>query len=193
MAIPLPDRTIQIGAKIFATTNPQRVTLYTPTSVTLLGTQINYNGSMARIRICAFLDSLPQVQAPVILPTDTLAQKEQKNNFFRAQPKKGLMVYLESPTNNERFEVGIIDLYNTRPCFLTGVSEFFSDLQVYGIQFGWKIVVEVIDRGFGLLQVNNGENTQNDRISFSGFVNEQTSFLQDDNDVIHNFVFATYD
>lgn len=184
MAILMPDRTRQIAGKISATSNPQSAMLYTPSSAIVLGTPVNYNGGMARIRVCAFLDSIPETHAPVILPTDTLAQKEQKNQFFRSAPKKGLMVYLEDP-NNERYEVGIVDVYNIRPCFLTGVSEFFSDLEIYGIQFGWKIAIEVIDRGFGLLQTNTG---QNDRISFTGFANETTSFLQGSDDTVYNFV-----
>lgn len=188
MAIPMPDRTRQIAGKINATSNPQSAILYTPSSATVLGTTVNYNGGMARIRVCAFLDSIPEVHAPVILPTDTNAQKEQKNQFFRSAPKKGLMVYLENPTGSERYEVGIVDIYNVKPNFLTGVSEFFSDLEIYGIQFGWKIVIETIDRGYGMLQVNTGENQQNDRISFTGFANEHSSFLQGDNDVIYNFV-----
>lgn len=188
MAILMPERKKQIVGKISATSNPQSITLYTPSTATVLGTAVNYNGDMARIRVCAFLDSIPEVHAPVILPTDTNLIKEQKNQFFRSQPKKGLMVYLEAPISNERFEVGIVDIYNVKPNFLTGVSEFFSDLELYGIQFGWKIVVEVIDRGFGLLQVNTGENQQNDRISFTGFAVEQSSFLQDANDVVYNYV-----
>lgn len=188
MAILMPDRTRQIVGKISATSNPQSAILYTPSTASVLGTAVNYNGGMARIRICAFLDSLPEVHAPVILPTDTNAQKEQKNQFFRSAPKKGLMVYLENPTATDKYEVGIVDLYNVKPCFLTGVSEFFSDLEIYGIQFGWKIVVEVINRGHGMLQVNTGENQQNDRISFTGFAKEESSFLQGDNDAIYNLV-----
>jgi hypothetical protein len=187
MAILMPDRTRQIAGEILATSNPQSTTLYTPSTASVLGTPVNYNGGMARIRICALLDSLPETPAPIILPTDTNAQKEQKNQFFRAAPKKGLMVYLENPAG-KRYKVGIVDIYNIKPCFLTGVSEFFSDLEIYGIQFGWKIVVEVIDRGYGLLQVNPGENQQNDEINFIGFAKEDSSFLQGDNDVIYNYV-----
>jgi len=187
MSIPMPTLTKQIGGKISATSNPQSVMLYTPSSASVLGTQINYNGGMARIRIWAFIDSLPEVVAPVILPTDTNSEKERKNNSFRINPKKGVMIYLQSPSN-EKFEVAIIDIYNVKPCFLTGVNEFFSDVNIYGIQFGWKILAEIIDRGYGMLQVNTGENQQNDRITFTGFVTEESSFLQDKNDVIYNFV-----
>lgn len=187
MAIEMPDRTKQIGAKILATSNPQSATLYTPSTANVLGVPVNYNGGMARIRICAFIDSLPQTHAPIILPTDTLAQKEQKNAFFRSAPKKGILVYLQSPTN-ELFEVGAIDIYNIKPFFLTGASEFFSDLQLYGIQFGWKIVAETIDRGYGILQTNSGENQQDDRITFTGFANENSSFLQGSDDTIYNYV-----
>lgn len=187
MAILMPDRTRQISGKISATSNPQSAILYTPSTASVLGTPVNYNGGMARIRVCAFLDSIPETHAPVILPTDTLAQKEQKNAFFRSAPKKGLMVYLQSPSN-ENFEVGIVDIYNVKPCFLTGVSEFFSDLQIYGIQFGWKIFAEVVDRGYGLLETNSGENQQNDRISISGFADETSSFLQGSDDAIYNYV-----
>jgi hypothetical protein len=141
---------------------------------------------MARIRVCCFLPSLPEVYAPVILPTDTNAVKEQKNQHFRIQPKKGLMVYIENPAG-ETFPVGIVDLFNVKPNFLSGINEFFSDLPLYGIQFGYKIVVEIIDRGYGLLQTNE-ESESNDYISITGFVEEKTSFLQDENDIIYNFV-----
>lgn len=184
----MPDRTRQIAGKISATSNPQSAMLYTPSSAIVLGTTVNYNGGMARIRVCAFLDSIPETHAPVILPTDTLAQKEQKNQFFRSAPKKGLMAYLENPNGSDKYEIGIIDLYNVKPNFLTGVSEFFSDLQIYGIQFGWKIGIEVVDRGYGVLQVNTGENQQNDRISITGFAEEHSSFLQGSDDTVYNFV-----
>jgi hypothetical protein len=188
MAILMPDRTRQIAGKISATSNPQSTTLYTPSTASVLNTPVNYNGGMARIRICAFIDSLPEVHAPIILPTDTLAQKEQKNAFFRSAPKKGVLVYLQSPLNNELFEIGIIDIYNIKPCFLTGVSEFFSDLEIYGIQFGWKILVEIVDRGYGMLRVNSEENKQNDRIIFTGFASENSSFLQGSDDAIYNYI-----
>jgi hypothetical protein len=188
MAILMPDRTRQIAGEILATSNPQSITLYTPSTASVLGTTVNYNGGMARIRVCAIIDSLPETYAPIILPTDTNAQKEQKNQFFRAGPKKGLIVYLENPAGNKRYKVGIIDIYNVKPCFLSGISEFFSDLEIYGIQFGWKIVAQVIDRGYGLLEINSGEGQQNDEISFTGFAKEESSFLQGDNDAIYNFV-----
>jgi|SRR5687767_2532724 len=187
MAIAMPDRTRQIFGKINATDNPQSKVLYTPSTASVLETPVNYNGGMARIRICAFLDSISATHAPVILPTDTLLQKEQKNAFFRSAPKKGLMVYLQSPSN-ENFEVGIVDIYNIKPCFLTGVSEFFSDLEIYGIQFGWKIFAEIVDRGYGILQTNSGENQQNDRITITGFATENSSFLQGSDDAIYNYV-----
>lgn len=183
----MPERKKQIAGKISAINNPQSVTLYTPSTATVLGTPVNYNGDMARIRVFAFIDSLPEVHAPVILPTDTNAVKEQKNQFFRSHPKKGIIIYLQSP-NNEKFEVGIIDVYNVKPCFLTGVSEFFSDLQLYGIQFGWKIVAEVVNRGHGMLQLNTEEEKQNDFISFTGFAIENSSFLQGSDDTIYNYV-----
>lgn len=188
MAILMPDRTRQITGEILATSNPQSATLYTPSSASVLGTPVNYNGGAAIIRVFALIDSLPEVHAPVILPTDTNAQKEQKNQFFRAAPKKGIIVYLESPVGNKRYKVAIIDLYNVKPCFLTGVSEFFSDVKVYGIQFGWKIIVQVIDRGYGLLQVNTGEGQQDDEITFTGCAYETSSFLQGDNDAIYNYI-----
>lgn len=187
MAIPMPRRRKQIGKKISATSNPQNALLYTPSTATVLGTPVNYNGDMARIRVWASLDSLSEVVAPVILPTDTNAIKEQKNQFFRAQPKKGLMIYLESP-DNEKFQVGIVDVYNVKPNFLTGINEFFSDVELYGIEYGWKIVVEVVDRGWGLLQINTGEGQQNDLISFTGFVIEESEFLQGSDDTIYNYI-----
>jgi hypothetical protein len=187
MAILMPHRTQQITGQITATSNPQSTILYTPSTALVLGTPVNYNGTMARIRICASIDSLPQVYTPIILSTDTEAQREEKNTFFREQPKKGLMIYLVNPAD-KKFEVGVVDIYNVKPRFLTGVNEFFSDLEIYGIQFGYKISIESIDRGYGLLDTNNGENQQNDQINFTGFANEESSFLQGNNDEIYNYI-----
>ena len=188
MAIDMPDRIRQIGGRITATSSPQSITLYTPSSASVLGTAVNYNGFMATIRVAAYIDSTPQTFAPVILPTDTLAIKEQKNQLFRSQPKKGLMIYLQPPTGSEKFEVGMIDLYNVKPIFLTGINEFFSDLEIYGIQHGWRIFAEIVNRGFGILQANSAAGQQNDWVSFSGFVTEKSSFLQGSNDAIYNYI-----
>lgn len=185
MAIDMPNRVQQIAARL--TPASQNAILYTPSSATVLGTPINYNGFMATIRVAAYIDSTPQTFAPIIFPTDTLAQKEQKNQMFRSQPKKGLMIYLQNPTGTN-FEVGMIDLYNVKPIFLTGANEFFTDLDTYGIKFGWKIFAQIIDRGFGLLRNNTETSQQNDWVSITGFVNETSSFLQGNDDTVYNFI-----
>jgi hypothetical protein len=187
MAIDMPDRFAQIAARITPATSNQEAILYVPSSATVLSTPVNYQGYMAVIRCAVYIDSLPETFAPVILPTDTLAQKEQKNQMFRANPKKGLLVSLLSPIN-EIFEVGIIDLYNVKPIFLTGVNEFFTDLEIYGIKFGWRIHAKMIDRGHGLLQNNTGVGKQNDWLSITGYVTEKSSFLQDHDNVVYNYI-----
>lgn len=186
MAIDMPDRIAQIAAKITPATSNQEVILYTSSTATVLGIGINYQGYMATVRCMAYIDSISESFAPIILPTDTEAQKEQKNQFFRANPKKGLMLYLRSPTN-EDFEAGLIDLYNVKPVFLAGIDEYFSGVTIYGIKFGWRLVAKVIDRGFGLLQ-NNTAGKQNDWLSITGFVEEKSSFLQDHNNIVYNFI-----
>ena len=185
MAIDMPERLGQIAAKL--TPANQSAILYTPSSATVLGVPINYNGFMATIRIAAYIDSTLETFAPIILPTDTLAQKEQKNQMFRSQPKKGLMIYLQN-ASGINFEVGMIDLYNVKPIFLTGANEFFTDLDTYGIKFGWKIFAQIIDRGFGLLQNNTGTGKQDDWVAITGFVNEKSSFLQGNDDTVYNFI-----
>jgi hypothetical protein len=187
MATHMPGRTISITGEILATDDPQSIILYSPSTAIVLGTPVNYNGDMARIRIFSIINSLPEVFTPVILPTDTEAQKEQKNSFFTAQPKKGLIVSLEDPLG-KRFHAGIVNLYNVRPNFVSGVNEFFSDLDIYGIQFGYKIVAQVVDRGYGLLRENLEENQQNDCIHFTGFARESSSFLQGSDDAIYNYI-----
>ena len=180
MAIDMPDRTRQIAARITASTPNQEAILYSPSTSNVLGTPINYQGDAVVIRCCCFISSIAETFPPNILPTDTEAQKEQKNQFFRSTPKKGLMIYLRSPSNQD-FEVAVIDLYNVKPVFLAGVNEYFSGLDSYGIQFGWRIVARMIDRGFGLLQ-------QTDWVSITGFVGENSSFLQDHNNIVYNFI-----
>lgn len=185
MAIDMPNRVQQIATRL--TPVNQNAILYTPSSATVLGIPINYNGAMATIRIAAYIDSTLETFAPIILPTDTLARKEQKNQMFRSQPKKGLMIYLQNPTGTN-FEIAMIDLYNVKPIFLTGANEFFTDLDAYGIKFGWKIFAQIIDRGFGLLQNNTDTNKQNDWVSITGFINETSSFLQGNDDTVYNFI-----
>ncbi len=187
MAIDMPDRIAQIAAKITPATSNQEVILYNPSTATVLGTGINYQGYMATVRCMAYIDSIGESFAPIILPTDTEAQKEQKNQFFRASPKKGLMFFLRSPAN-EDFEVGLIDLYNVKPVFLAGIDEYFSGVTIYGIKFGWRIVAKIIDRGFGLLANNTGAGKQNDWLSITGYVEEKSSLLQDHNNIVYNFI-----
>lgn len=187
MAIDMPDRVRQIAARITPATSNQEAVLYTPSTATVLGTEINYQGYAAVIRCCCYLDSITQTFAPTILATDTENQKEQKNQLFRSSPKKGVMLYLRSPTNQD-FEVGLIDLYNVKPVFLTGINEYFSGFDSYGVQFGWRIVARMVNRGFGLLQDNTGAALQNDWVSITGFVGEKSSILQDHNNIISNYI-----
>lgn len=187
MAIDMPDRVAQVAARITPATSNQETILYTPSSATVLGTAINYQGHMAVIRVACKIDSLTETFAPMILPSDTLAQKEQKNQLFRSSPKKGLLVSLRNPSGQD-FEVGMIDLYSVKPIFLTGVNEFFTDLEFYGIKFGWSIHAKMIDRGHGLLQNNTGVGLQNDWVSITGYVVEKSSFLQDHNNIVYNYV-----
>ncbi|MCC3405180.1 MAG: hypothetical protein JGK17_06210 [Microcoleus sp. PH2017_10_PVI_O_A] len=187
MAIHMPDRIAQIAAKITPATSGQEAILYTPSTATVLGTNIKYQGYMATVRCMAYIDSIGETFAPNILPTDTESQKEQKNQFFRANSKKALMVYLRSP-QNEDFEAGLIDLYNVKPVFLAGIDEYFSGVTIYGIKFGWRIVAKMIDRGFGLLQNNAGAGKQNDWLSITGYVEEKSSLLQDHNNIVYNFI-----
>jgi hypothetical protein len=187
MAIALPNRFRQIAARITPTTSNQEAILYTPSTATVLGANVNYQGCAAVIRCCCYLDSIAETFAPVILPTDTQQQKEQKNQFFRSSPKKGLMVYLRNPAGQD-FEVGLIDLYNVKPVFLAGVDEYFTSRDGYGIQSGWRIVAKMIDRGFGLLQSNTAAGKQDDWVSITGFLIEKSSVLQDHNNVVYNYV-----
>lgn len=187
MAIDMPDRMAQVAARITPATSNQEAILYTPSSASVLGTNINYQGHMAVIRVACYLDSVSPTFAPMILATDTLAQKEQKNQMFRANPKKGVLVSLRDPSGQD-FEVGMIDLYNVKPIFLTGINEFFTDLEFYGIEFGWSIHAKLIDRGHGLLRNNTGAGQQNDWVSITGYVVEKSSFLQDHNNIVYNYV-----
>ena len=187
MAIEMPDRIAQIAARITPATANQEAVLYTPSTASVLSTAVNYQGYMAVIRCAAYIDSLSQVFVPIDDPADTTARREQKAQLFRANPKKGLLISLRSPTN-EDFEVGIIDLFNVKPIFLSGANEYFTDLELYGIKFGWKIQAKIVDRDYGLLQNNTGEGQQNDWVSITGFVIERSSFLQDRNDTILNYI-----
>jgi hypothetical protein len=184
MAIEMPDRIAQIAFKFTPAT--QEGALYTPSSASVLGTSVNYQGYMAVLRCAAYIDSLSQVFVPIDDPGDTTARREQKAQLFRANPKKGLLISLRGPAN-EDFEVGIIDLFNVKPIFLSGINEYFTDLELYGIKFGWKIQAKIVDRGHGLLQNNTGEGQQNDWVSVTGFVVEKSGFLQDHNNVVYNF------
>lgn len=187
MAIDMPDRIAQIATRITPATSNQEAILYTPSTASVLGASINYQGHMAVIRVACGIDSIAPVFAPIILPTDTLAQKEQKNHLFRANPKKGILVSLRNPAG-QLFEIGLIDLYNVKPIFLTGINEFFTDLEFYGIRFGWSIFAKIVDRGHGLLQNNTGTGLQNDWVSITGYVVEKSSFLQDHNNIVYNYI-----
>ena len=187
MAIEMPDRIAQIASRITPATANQEAVLYTPSTASVLSTTVNYQGYMAVIRCAAYIDSLTQIFVPIDDPADTTARREQKAQLFRANPKKGLLISLRSPSN-EDFEIGIIDLFNVKPIFLSGANEYFTDLELYGIKFGWKIHAKMIDRNWGLLQNNTGEGQQDDFVSITGFVVEKSGFLQDHNNAVYNYI-----
>jgi len=187
MAIEMPDRVAQVAARITAATPSQEAVLYTPSTASVLSTTINYQGYMAVIRCASYLDSITETWVPIDDPADTTARREQKAQLFRSNHKKGLQILLRSPTNQD-FEVGMIDLFNVKPIFLTGMNEYFTDLEFYGIKFGWRIVAKMVDRGHGLLANNTGAGQQNDWLSITGFVVEKSSFLQDHNNVVYNYI-----
>jgi hypothetical protein len=186
MAIDMPDRVVQIATRLNFLNLSE--TIYSVGTAKVLNTLVNYNGFVSTIRVSCYLDSIPEVHAPVILPTDTLVQKEQKNQMFRSQPKIGLLFSLKN-ANGDAFEVGMIDLYNVKPIFLTAANEFFTDLDVYGMQYGWSIFAEIVDRGFGvLLKFDPDKPTQTDWVSITGFVTEKSSFLQDADTLVYNYI-----
>lgn len=187
MAIDMPDRVVQIATRLnFLSLD---ATVYSVGSAKVLNTPVNYNGFVNTIRVSCYLDSIPEVYAPVILPTDTLAQKEQKNQMFRSQPKIGLLFSLKN-TAGDTFEVGMIDLYNVKPIFLTAANEFFTDLDAYGMQYGWSIFAEIVDRGFGILSAFDPSKpgSRTDWVSITGFVVEKSSFLQDSDTLVYNYI-----
>ena len=173
MAISLPEQIKQIVVNL--SPSNQSGILYRPRSISILGKEIPLQGYIAVIRCCAFINSIPETWQPVPDPTDTSARKIQKWQAFRASPRKGLLISLRK--DNQKSRIGIIDLYNVQPCFLTGANEYFSALEIYGVQPGWEIFAEVVDRGFGLLE--NKEKT--DEVDVSGYVLERGAFLQDHN------------
>lgn len=174
MAISLPEQIKQIAVNL--TPSNQSGVLYKPRTISVLNSPIPLQGYTAVIRCCAFINSIPETWQPVPDPTDTTARKMQKWQAFRASARKGLLISLRKGSQKTR--IGIIDLYNVQPCFLTGANEYFSALEIYGIEPGWEIFAEIIDRGFGFLENKDGKN---DEIDVSGYTIERGAFLQDHN------------
>ncbi len=180
MAIEMPNRVVQIATRISIAAPNQQADLFSPSSATVLSTNIRYQGYAGSLRAWAAISSIPETFAPANDPRDSPLARQNKLQQFRASPKKGLSVGLVDP-GGTFYECFIADLYSVRPGFLMGLNEYFSGLELFGIQAGWKLRAKIVDRGWGLLEGS-------DYVVISGFVEERSSFLQDENLTIYNFI-----
>lgn len=180
MAIEMPNRVVQIAARVSPGTPNQQADLFVPSSAAVLNANIRYQGYAGSLRAWSVISSISETFTPANDPRDSPLQRQNKLQQFRASPKKGLSVGLVDP-GGTFYECFIADLYSVRPGFLMGLNEYFSGLELFGIQAGWKLRCKVIDRGWGLLEGD-------DYVVISGFVEERASFLQDESLNVYNFI-----
>lgn len=178
MAIEMPDKLKQIAVK-FVAGQTEKI-IYTPSNANVRGVAINYNGYSATIKGMSFLNSLTEAVVPIDNPGDTTLERQQKALIFNANPHKRIMLYLRDPSNN-LFELAYIDFYNVVPYYLTSINPYFASLELYGIQYDWELIGRNIDASWGLL-------TGSEFITITGYVIERSSFLQDADLTVYNFI-----
>lgn len=176
MAVQNPKKIIQISQTLSGSTN-EVVLIQNNSSRTLLGVNIPNQIYLKHLKGWANIASLPEAIYPISEPRDTAAARQQKQAYFRASPKIGVSLRIRPIGETYvrgRGECCILDFYGVRPGFLYDVLEYIGEI---GIQPNWALTARQIDRGFGTMSID-------DYISFTGYVTEESEFLQDHNLVV---------
>jgi hypothetical protein len=174
MAIPLPNRLIQIAAFLDSTTTSTR--LATPGSAVIEGVQCWYQITAIRIRFCALIRSIGAANVPFLDPLWTSKERQDTMaNFKLVTPRKGIRLYMQkldpfsnSPTGRA-FVLGDIALYNTAP-FYNEETYIFDNL---GVQPGWAVFAQSVDMGHGLF-------SSSEYVDILGVSVEGAEILQDE-------------
>ena len=184
MAIDLPDKIINV-ARALTSNNQTNVLLYSPSFTTLFNTRINYQGYLYSLRLCSRIFSISETFAPLDNPIDTDYQREQKYQMFRSSERKTIKISLKpiTPTTAQEIILTYIEVYHTKPIYLVNVMPFLTELDYYGIQHNMGLYATLIDNGYGVL-------TSDDIIYVNGVVIEKSAIMQDDSNVIYNFIGA---
>lgn len=188
----LPDRVVQICDRL--TPTRQEVTLYSPFSYRFQKKILRYNGFLSTLRATAYINSLQQLRLPPPNPMATPFEQQQLAMSLTASPQIGLGLYLrkfvvsaninettqeetEVQEYSDDFEIAIIPLYNNQPFYQVGLNEYFSDLELFPIQYGFHIYCRIVDLGFGILTANIDK--PDDYVTVYGSVLEKGSYLLD--------------
>lgn len=173
MAIPLPERYTQIAARL--TSIQATVRLFSPSKVTLLGTDCHYQGNGIILNFMASLRSITPTNVPFLDPLWTSAERQTAIENFRNNARIGVLLYLQKEFTNTGYELGMIELYNYPPYYL----EKPDSLREFCIQPGYELFATTYDLGYGTL-------SNNDYITITGYCRETGAFLQDsDHNVIN--------
>lgn len=172
MAIPLPERFTQICARFNA--NQPTVKLYSPSKITLLGTDCWYQGNGIILNFMASIRLISPARVPFLDPLWTSKERQDAIEEFRSNQRIGLLIYLQQEFTFTGYEIGMIELYNNIPYYL----EKTDILREFCVQPGWELWASTYDLGWGTL-------AGNDYISCTGYARETGAFLQDsDNNII---------
>lgn len=175
MAVELPDRVIQILARLDGTQTNQEVVLYTPGFVSLRNTTVGYNGFLGCLRVVCKLPNKANFLIPIDSPDDTTAMRQIKAESIRSAPKVGISLYLRRQSQD--YLVASADLVNFGNQFKSSLFEDLTDLELYAIQRQVSLVAKIEDRGYGFLQTNAEVGI--DEVFIHGYVLERAAFLQD--------------
>lgn len=156
----------------------QPVLLYTPRSQNLQGISIKRYGILTSLRLNAKIRSLSVVN--VVTPDDGASNAELAiyQMELRKQPRKTLKLSVEgfNPYRGVNIvsEVALIPMYPNFPRYIAELIDYFTALDIYAFQYGFKLFAQVIDMadGYGVL---SGE----DEINIYGSVIEKSNFLID--------------
>lgn len=139
--------------------------IYTPSTKVLEGVSIKYYGLINSLKLNAYIGSLAQIVLPPIDPALGYQGLEDRNNELRNSPHKA--VKLSFLKGLDEMEIGLVPIYPNRPRFSIDLMAYFSNLEIFPIQHGISLKVDIINNGYGVLEGN-------DFISIFGSVVENT-------------------
>ena len=174
------DDIFLINERLTAADGIEPILIYTPRFQMLQGVILKRYGLINTLRINAKITSLDPVNIPPPDPAADTSELAIYQLSLRAQPHKTIRMLVEGFNIYRQAiiitEVALIPVYPNSPRYLAEVVDYFTTLEMYGFQFGYKLWFQLID-----MNNNSGVLSGNDEINIYGSVVEKSTYLFDTN------------